>query len=172
MRNSQGKKNVARSVLEGNPYKSVQRFRIFQNELLFTALLTIFSATHAHAAKGAWSEDFGQGNLEYSFEFKEAVLNIFCPTEDGLADTHSSLSASVAGSELTKFSLIVNKLNFEGPFEANSIVGTNNFLSLIEALKKSDAILKYGNKTVIFPLNKSSKVLPTYGTNSFKCNLD
>lgn len=127
----------------------------------------------AIAAEGKWTEGFGQGNLEYFIEKQGLQLYIGCPTKDGSADASSSvtLSRTSDGKTLSNFTIVANGLTFEGPIEANSRVGTNNFLSLLEAIRKDDASVKVGNKKTIFPKSNASKVLPIYGK-KFQCNVE
>jgi hypothetical protein len=136
------------------------------------AFATISILTPVIASEGKWTEGFGQGNLEYFIEKQGLRLNIGCPTQEGSADASSSVTLSRAsdGKELSNFTITANGLTFEGPIEANSRVGTNNFLGLLEAIRKDDASVKVGNKKIIFPKSNSSKVLPVYGK-KFQCNV-
>ena len=70
----------------------------------------------------------------------------------------------------TAFALTVKGITFDGPFDEDSRVGTNNFLELIKALRQSDATVKVGTKVVKFPKSNAAKVIPAYGK-KFECNL-
>ena len=59
---------------------------------------------------------------------------------------------------------------YEGPFDADSRVGANNFTSLLEDLRKSDAVVKNGRTEITFPKSNVAKVVPIYGK-GLKCNI-
>jgi hypothetical protein len=125
------------------------------------------------AAEGRWTEGTGQGNLEYFIDKQGFTLYIGCPTQDGSADAYSSVSLNRKNdfSSISSFKILVNGLEFDGPFEANSRVGTNNFLELLNSLRKSDATVKFSGKTITFPKSNASKVIPVSGKKGFECNL-
>jgi len=139
---------------------------------LFVAVLVMLAAGPSTAAEGRWTEGYGQGNLEYFIDKGNLRLMIGCPTEDGSADAVSSLSLNrlAEGKDIPAFKLSVDGITFDGPFEADSRVGTNNFLSLLEALRKDNAVLKIGNQKIVFPKSNAAKVLPVHGK-KFTCNL-
>lgn len=128
--------------------------------------------TSVFAAQGRWTEGFGQGNLEYFIDQDGVRLYIGCPTKEGSADTPSSVSLSQlsGGKDIKQFTVHVNGLSYAGPFSADSRVGENNFVSLLENLRKGDAVVKFAGKTVKFPKGNAAKVLPVYGK-KFSCNL-
>jgi hypothetical protein len=49
-------------------------------------------------------------------------------------------------------------------------VGENIFISLLQDLRKSDAIAQAGNMRITFPKSNVAKVVPVYGK-GFKCNM-
>lgn len=138
----------------------------------FIAALIILTTGASSGAEARWTEGYGQGNLEYFIDKGNLRLMIGCPTEDGSADAFSSLSLSRLSDHKAAemFTLHVNGITFEGPFEANSRVGTNNFLLLLEALRKGNAEVRVGNQKTVFPKSNAAKVLPAYGK-KFVCNL-
>ncbi|MFZ6745964.1 hypothetical protein ACO0LC_22290 [Undibacterium sp. JH2W] len=69
-----------------------------------------------------------------------------------------------------QFTISVNSISFDGPFDADSRVGTQNFLSLLAGLRKGDTVVKAGNKTMTFPKSNAAKIVPAYGK-GFSCNL-
>ncbi|MDP9881105.1 hypothetical protein J2W25_005167 [Variovorax boronicumulans] len=127
----------------------------------------------APAAQGQWAQGFGQGNLEYFIDAQGMRLLIGCPTPEGSADAASSvtLMAVASSQEVKKFTVKVGGHTFEGPFEADSRVGENNFITLLNDLRKGDALVSYGGKTVIFAKSNAAQVLPAYGKRGFQCNL-
>jgi len=125
----------------------------------------------ALAAEGRWTEGFGQGNLEYFIDKSNIRLYIGCPTKEGGTDASSvSLSQVNNGKGIQSFTITVNGITYDGPFDANSRVGTNSFISLLDSLRKGDAVVKFGGKTVTFPRSNAAKVLPKYGK-GFSCNV-
>lgn len=138
------------------------------------ALGFVFSVacTNSFAAQGRWTEGFGQGNLEYFIDQNGVRLYIGCPTKNGSAEALSSVSLSQLsnGQDIQKFTIDVNGISYDGPFSADSRVGDNNFLSLLENLRKGDAVVKFGGKSIKFPKSNSAKVIPIYGK-KFSCNM-
>ena len=126
----------------------------------------------SYAADGKWSDGFGQGDYEYSIEVKKYRLYISCPTENGNASASSFVEFSDSGNELKSFEISVNGKKYQGPFEASSRVGANNFTALLDDLKKSDAVVSFKNGSVTLPKSNASSVLPSYGKKGFACNLD
>lgn len=137
-------------------------------------MLATLLSIPAFAAEGKWTEGFGQGNLEYFIDDQGWRLHIGCPTQNGSANANSSVSVYriVDDAQAKAFSLKVGGITFDGPFEANSRVGDNNFLALLEALRKGDAVVKLGAKSLTYPKSNAAKVLPVYGKKGFVCNLD
>jgi hypothetical protein len=70
-----------------------------------------------------------------------------------------------------KFTIRVNGLTFDAPFSASSRVGANNFIALLEALRKADVVVEVGQKSIIFPRSNAAKVIPVYGHKDFECNV-
>jgi len=125
------------------------------------------------AAESRWTEGYGQGNIEYFIDKQGLRLYIGCPTQDGSADSSSSVSLSKLSdsSDIAEFTIIADGISYAAPFEANSRVGENNFISLMEGLRKGNTIVKIGKNTITFPKSNASEVIPTYGTKNFNCNL-
>ena len=113
---------------------------------------------------------FWQGNLEYFIDKGNTRLYIGCPTKDGNEEAKSSVSLLENDQEIASFVIEVNGISYEAPFSADSRVGDNNFLSLLESLRKTDATVKFNGKSVVFPKSNAKKVLPVYGKN-WACNL-
>lgn len=143
---------------------------------LVLALLTLLSLSSlpAFAADGKWTEGFGQGDFEYFIDDQGWRLHIGCPTDKGSAGEPSSVSVYriVDNAPAKAFSLTVGGITFDGPFETKSRVGVNNFLALLQALRKGDAVVKLGAKSLTYPKSNAAKILPVYGKKGFLCNLD
>lgn len=135
-------------------------------------LVLIVLCGPAFSAENQWTEGYGQGNLEYFIDKQGFRLYIGCPTQDGSADEVSSVSLIKINdsSEIDQFKITVNGITFDAPFSADSRVGDNNFIALLENLRKGDAIVKFGKKTVIFPKSNAAKVIPVFGQKDFSCN--
>lgn len=139
----------------------------------FTPVLLALLSIPAFAADGKWTEGFGQGNYEYFIDDQGWRLHIGCPTQNGSADAYSSVSVYriVDNAPAKVFSLTVGGMTFEGPFEANSRAGDSNFLAVLQNLRKGDAVVTLGAKSLTYPKSNAAKVLPVYGK-MFVCNLD
>lgn len=140
---------------------------------IITALLASAALTApTFAVEGRWTEGFGQGNLEYFIDAQGLRLYIGCPTKDGSPDASSDVSLQRLSDHrnLGSFTLTVKGMTFDGPFDASSRVGSNNFLELLKALRQDDATVKVGTKVVKFPKSNAAKVIPAYGK-KFECNL-
>lgn len=148
----------------------IPRGRLALSALLATLVLT---APAAQATQGQWTRGYGQGNLEYFIDAQGMRLLIGCPTQEGSADAASSVTLMTMASsqEVKKFTIKVGGHTFEGPFEADSRVGEDNFITLLGDLRKGDAVVSYGGKTVIFAKSNAAQVLPAYGKKGFQCNL-
>ncbi|WP_343725207.1 hypothetical protein [Herbaspirillum huttiense] len=133
--------------------------------ILATATLSSF------AAQGGWTEGYGQGNLEYFTDSQGYRLYIGCPTKDGSADAYSSvvLSQTKNNATIKQFTISVNGHTFDGPFEADSRVGTQNFVALIDDLRKADAVVKFSGRSITFTKADAAKVLPIQ--KKMECNL-
>lgn len=118
-----------------------------------------------------WIRGYGQGNLEYFIKKNNVQLYISCPTKDGSLTAFSDVSVSENGKLLSSFQLQVGGLTYDGPFEADSRVGDNNFISLLENLRKYDVIVSFNSKKIKFPRSNAEKVLPSNNTSEFICNL-
>ncbi|ATA53128.1 hypothetical protein CKY39_07820 [Variovorax boronicumulans] len=145
---------------------------IHKAHLALGALLATLGLA-APAAEGRWSQGFGQGNLEYFIDAQGMQLLIGCPTQEGSANAASSviLVSTASSQEVKKFTVKVGAHTFEGPFEADSRAGENNFIGLLNDLRKSDATVSYGGKTITFPKSNAAQILPVYGKKGFQCNL-
>jgi len=135
-------------------------------------MLILSCITSSYAAEGKWSDGFGQGDYEYSIEVKKYRLYISCPTENGNASASSYVEFSNGGKELKSFEISVGGRKYQGPFEASSRVGANNFTALLDDLKKSDAVVTFKDGSVTLPKSNAASVLPSYGKKGFACNLD
>lgn len=130
--------------------------------------------TEEVSAVEKWTEGYGQGNLEYFIDKQGFRLYIGCPTEDGSADSPSSVSLSVLSNntEIVPFTITVNGTTYDAPFSADSRVGENNFISLLENLHKGNAVVTFGGTTISFPRSNAQEVIPLFGKNGFSCNLN
>lgn len=143
--------------------------------LVLSALLAslALAAPAAQAEQGRWTQGYGQGNLEYFIDAQGMRLLIGCPTQQGSADAASSVTLMAVAStqDVKKFTVKVSGHTFEGPFEADSRVGEDNFIALLNDLRKGDAVVSYGGKTITFAKSNAAQVLPAYGKKGFRCNL-
>ena len=135
---------------------------------LAVGLVFVAACVSAFGAPGIWTEGFGQGIID-----QDGVrLYIGCPTKDGSEDSQSSVSLSHLSNskDIDKFTIVIKGVSYDGPFSADSRVGDNNFLSLLENLRKGDAVVKFGGKSIKFPKSNAATVIPVYGK-KFSCNL-
>lgn len=123
------------------------------------------------AAQGHWTEGYGQGNLEYFIDSQGYRLYIGCPTKDGSADASSSVTLSQVknNASIQQFTISVNGHTFDGPFDAASRVGAQNFVALLDDLRKADAVVKFAGRSITFPKSDAAKVLPVQ--KKMECNL-
>lgn len=130
--------------------------------------------TEEISAVEKWTEGYGQGNLEYFIDKQGFRLYIGCPTEDGSADSPSSVSLSILSnsSEIEQFTITVNGTTYDAPFSADSRVGENNFINLLENLHKGNAVVEFGETTISFPRSNAQDVIPLFGKKGFSCNLN
>lgn len=140
-------------------------------KVVFGAIFALACAS-TFAAQGRWTEGFGQGNFEYFIDHGGMRLYIGCATQEGSADSPSNVSLSNLknGQEVQKFTINVNGVSYDGPFSADSRVGTNNFISLLENLRKGNAVVKFGQTSIKFSKSNAAKVIPVYGK-KFSCNV-
>lgn len=146
--------------------KPITKLLIMTNVVLILSL----SCATAFGAQDKWTEGYGQGNLEYFIDKGNMRLYIGCPTKEGNSEGESSVSLLENDQEIKAFTIEANGISYEAPFSANSRVGDNNFLSLIDSLRRTDATIIYNGKTIKFPKNNAKKVLPVHGKN-LECNL-
>jgi hypothetical protein len=124
----------------------------------------------AVAAEGKWTAGYGQGNHEYFIDQKGLRLQIDCPTSEGSADDSSAVSLMTRnGTAVQAFTVQAGGHTFQGPVDTSSRVGENSFLALLEALRKTDAVVKSGNQTITFPKSNAAQVIPT--GKKLACNL-
>lgn len=135
-------------------------------------LITLFY-THSFSKEGQWTAGFGQGNLEYFIDNQGYRLYIGCPTPDGSADAASSVSLYKIDDEkdVAQFTITVNGSTYEAPIEADCRAGEDNFLSLLDDLRKGNAVVKFGKRTITFPKSNAAKIIPSQRTKNFTCNL-
>lgn len=128
--------------------------------------------TNTQAAEGRWTKGFGQGNLEYFIDSKGWQLLIGCPTQDGSADSTSSVSLVDLRSDrqVKSFVIRVGGKEYQGPIEADSRVGANSFIGLLEDLRRGDAVVTHAKGSVTFPKSNVASVVPVYGKR-FPCNV-
>lgn len=140
---------------------------------LVIALFLFANCSAVFSAEEQWTEGFGQGNLEYFIDKQDFRLLINCPTQNGSAEAQSSISLSNAidDYEIAQFTVTVSGITYDAPFSTDSRVGDNNFIAFLEGLRKGDAVVKFGNKTIIFPKSNASKIVPIFGEKNFSCNL-
>ena len=146
--------------------------KYFSSSILKFLMYILPFMASSYAADGKWSDGFGQGDLEYSIEVKKYRLYISCPTENGNASASSYVEFSDSGKEIKSFEISVGGKKYQGPFQASSRVGANNFTALLDDLKKSDAVVSFKDGSVTFPKSNAASVLPSYGKKGFACNLD
>ncbi|TWC64027.1 hypothetical protein [Herbaspirillum sp. SJZ099] len=125
----------------------------------------------ALAVQGRWTEGFGQGNLEYFVDTQGYRLYIGCPTQDGSANAYASVALNQLknNASIKQFTISVNGHTFNGPFDADSRVGTQNFVTLIDDLRKADAVVEFSGKSITLPKSDAAKVLPVQ--KKLECNL-
>jgi hypothetical protein len=134
-------------------------------------LLVAILSLPAFSDEGRWTEGYGQGNLEYFMDRQGFRLYIACSTEEGEGALTPSVSLQKLAdqSEVNPFTITVDGLNYDAPFEADSRVGSNNFISLMNGLRKGSAVVKFGNMKITFPKSNAAKVIPKFGTKEFGC---
>jgi hypothetical protein len=126
---------------------------------------------NAFAAQGRWTEGYGQGNFEYFIDQGVMRLYIGCPTQNGSADALSNVTVSNLKNdqEVQNFAIKVNGVSYDGPFTAGSRVDSDNFRSLLENLRKGNAVVTFGQTSVKFPKSNAAKVIPV--GKKMQCNV-
>ena len=144
----------------------------FRSKAILLAGLILLNGV-ASAAQARWTEGFGQGNFEYFIDSGDMRLMISCPTENGSSDEKSDVTLYNAKTfvSIAAFTLKVNGSTYAGPFSADSRVGENNFLSLLDDLRTSNAVIQYAGKRITLPKSNAAKALPKFGSKDFACNL-
>lgn len=137
---------------------------------IFSLVLCALSAP-VLAAQGHWTEGYGQGTSEYFIDNQGYRLYIACPPQDENSTSFASvvLSPVKNGQDVKQFTITVNGNTFDGPIETGSRVGAQNFVALIEGLRKTDAVVKFSGKSITFPRSDAAKILPT--TKKMTCNI-
>jgi hypothetical protein len=157
--------------MKSNGIYSLQTKKGFFMKLPVFGMLCACLSLPVFAAEGRWTEGFGQGNLEYFIDAQGVRLYIGCPTKEGSADSASGISLYQISNDAhaKQFAITVDGITYEGPFDADSRVGNNNFMSLLDGLRKGNAVVKVGNKSITYPKSNAAKILP-HGKN-FPCNM-
>jgi hypothetical protein len=113
----------------------------------------------ATAAEGRWVQGFGQGNLEFFVDAQGMRLYLGCMTAEG-SQSFVSLSATAGGPDVAQFEIKVAGLKFSAPFETASRVGSNNYLALLEALRKAPATVTYQGRSITFASTGAAQAIP------------
>ena len=117
-----------------------------------------------------WRAHLAQGNLEYSIVKGEGSVWIDCPTPDGSPTSHSQIGVKFRDRTVDRFEIIVNNIRYRSPIEANDRLGDDNFLSLLDGIKKSEMSVRFADQAIIFPRNNVD-ILPARDETGFACNL-
>lgn len=137
---------------------------------IFAILLATLSVP-ALAQDARWSAGGSEGDLEYFIDQDGMRFFIACPTAKGQADLASVVTLHHNDmSEVEKFSVTVNGVTVDGPLNADSTAGAARFTSLVENLRKADAVVRHGDITLRLPRANAAEVLPAPGKD-FPCNL-
>lgn len=140
---------------------------------VIAGLLAAILSLPVFSAEGRWIGGFGQGNLEYFMDRQGFRLYIACSAQEGedVMAPSVSMYKLADNSEVAPFTITVNGWTYDAPFTAESRVGANNFISLMDSLGKGDAVVRFWNKKIIFPKSNAAKVIPKFGTKEFGCNI-
>ena len=127
----------------------------------------------AFAGEGTWTRDFGQGNIEYFIDQQGFRIYIGCPTneEDIGAKAYLMLSRLSDSAAIDRFTITAGGLTYDGPLEAGTSASDENFISLIKSLHKSSAVVKFKNKTIVFPKGNAEKVIFLVDRKNHNCNI-
>ena len=141
-------------------------------KMLIMLIATTICFTTLYAGS-SWKQGYGQGDLEYYINNQGYQLYIACPTQSGSADAYSPvlLIKEDSGTSVHQFTVTVNGQTYNGPIEAGSRAGEDNFLSFLKNIKQGDAVVKFGNKRIVFPKTNVNAIVPSYGSKKFECNL-
>ena len=138
------------------------------------AIILFILAALAGTAQAAdtWKTSWAGGAYEYYSDQKDMRLYVACPTEDTSPDRFSSiiLMRNSTGNQISKFQIIANGNTYDGPITTVSTVGSKNFRSLMEDMRKGGATVKYamGTETVLYPKANAAKFFPAPGR-KFPC---
>lgn len=141
----------------------------------FTIVFAFFAlsiSTQVLAKQNVWTEGFAQGTTEYFIESGDYWLLISCTDKDDEEAAPSSVTVynNKTSMSVKAATVTVNGHTFTLPIKANSRVGTNNFIVLLDNLQSSDAVVKFNGNTLTLKKNASNKIIPKYG-NGFTCNM-
>lgn len=137
---------------------------------IFAILLATLSGPSL-AQDARWSAGGSEGDLEYFIDQDGMRFFIACPTAKGQADLASAVTLHHNDmSEVEKFSVTVNGVTVDGPLNADSAASAARFTSLVENLRKADAVVRHGDTTLRLPRANAAELLPAPGKD-FPCNL-
>ena len=134
------------------------RRHAFRFGLLTSAALTVVPLC-ANAAEGRWTQGFGQGNLEFFVDAQGMRLYLGCMTAEG-SQSYVSLFPAAGGADIAAFEVKVAGLKFSAPFETASRVGSQNYVALLEALRKAPATVTFQGRSIAFPSGGAAQAIP------------
>lgn len=131
----------------------------------------VLSISSAFAKDNTWTEGFGQGTTEYFINNNEITLLISCTDKD---DENAPESSVVVFNNKTNkkgkgIYIDVNNNKYSLPLVAGSRVDVNNFIQLLEDLRKNDFSLNSSSGSLSFKKNASNKIIPKFGSKNFTC---
>ena len=121
------------------------------------APLAVNSAPQPSAASPAaqtakqvkWIEGGGQGITEYLATFDAYRIIISCPPS-GMSDgMYAGVGLERDHRDVKSFKITAGGLTFDGPFDASSRAGANDFGAFLDAMRDSDATVSVGNATFL-----------------------
>lgn len=131
---------------------------------VFAFALLVAAATSgvALAADNGWKKSYQGGRYEFFADNGDLRLYIGCPTADSSPDAMSSvrLTRLSTNRDIGQFKIVANGQIYDGPIDAESRVGSGNFRSLMDNIRKSGATVKYALGTVAFPHTNAAKFFP------------
>lgn len=135
------------------------RFGLAGLVTLASAAALVCAPLGANAAEGRWVQGFGQGSLEFFVDAQGMRLYLGCMTEEG-TQSYVSLSPVGGGADIPAFEVKVAGLQFSAPFETASRVGANNYLALMQALRKAPATVTYQGRSITFASTGAAQAVP------------